>query len=111
MVHDAIIVTSVRIRLTIFKENKNIYRLFDTIWNGITNQQNLGSLLVFHLSNNNHCYLVLRHPGANQSKSKHHHKHQEHLRRHILRHLMKVIGDDQLWYDKTLKARENKIGF
>ena len=110
MVHDAIIVTSVRVRLTIFKGN-DIYGLFDTIWNGITNQQNLGSQLVFHLSNNNHCHLVLRHPGANQSKSKHHHKHQEHLRRHILRHLMKVIADDQLWYDRTLKARENKIGF
>ena len=85
--------------------------MFDTIWNGITNQQNLDSLLVIHLSNNNHCHLVLRYPGVNQSKSKHHHKHQEHLLRHILRHLMKVIGDDQLWFDRTLKAGENKIGF
>ena len=77
MVHDAIIITSVRIRLTIFKDritNRVCYQCYAT-WNVITNQQNLGSRLVFHLSNNNHCHLVLRHPGVIQSKSKHLHKH------------------------------------
>ena len=107
MINDAVIVPSVRVRLTIFKEKKAMNCLIQYGMELLSNQQNLGSLLVFHLSNNNHCHLVLRHPGVNQSKSKHLHKHQEHLRRHILRRLMKVIADDQLLYDKTLKRTES----